>query len=99
MGLDAQDLPVSEILDIARAHGAVSVSIFGSRSRGDARPDSDLDLLIDAAPGTSLFDLARMERALTDLLGIDVEVVTRGGLHARLRDEVLREARRLDAFA
>lgn len=93
----ADELPVEKILEIAHSHGATSVSVFGSRSRGDARPDSDLDLLIDVAPGTSLFDLARLERELTELVGVEVEVVTRGGLHPRLRDAILRESRPLDA--
>ena len=88
---------VRQIMDIATQHGAISVRIFGSRSRGDARPDSDLDLLVEVAPGTTLFDLIRMETNLSDLLGIDVEVVTVGGLHPRMRDEVLREARPLVA--
>jgi uncharacterized protein len=91
------DLPLAQIVEVARSHGATTVRMFGSRARGTARPDSDLDLLIEAAKGTTLFDLARMEIDLEDLLGISVEVVTVNGLHPALRDEILGEAKVLAA--
>ncbi|HYP22559.1 MAG TPA: nucleotidyltransferase domain-containing protein [Actinomycetota bacterium] len=97
MDASLEGLPVKEIVEIARRNGATSVSVFGSRARGDARPDSDLDLLVDLAPSTTLFDLARMHVELTDLLDVGVDVVPRSGLKPRLRDEVLREAKPLDA--
>jgi predicted nucleotidyltransferase len=62
------DLPVDEVLEIARRNGATSVSVFGSRARGDARPDSDLDLLVDLAPNVTLFDLGRMRVELIELV-------------------------------
>jgi predicted nucleotidyltransferase len=99
MSLGLEGLPVEQILEIARRNGATSVRVFGSRARGDFRPDSDLDLLIDAAPGTSLFDLARMKDALTALVGVEVDIVTVGGLRARVKEEVLREAKPLDVAA
>jgi predicted nucleotidyltransferase len=91
------ELPLAEIARIARKHGATSVKIFGSRARGTARPDSDLDLLVNVVPGTSLFDLARMALELEALLGIQVEVVTEPGLRPELRDEVPREAKSIAA--
>lgn len=97
MGPQLADLPVDEILEIARRNGATSVSVFGSRARGEARPDSDLDLLVDVTPETSLFDLGRMRVDLSELLGVEVDVVTRAGLHPRRRDAILRDARPLDA--
>lgn len=47
----------TEILRIAERYGASNVRIFGSVARGDARPDSDVDILVDMEPGRSLFDL------------------------------------------
>jgi predicted nucleotidyltransferase len=47
------ELPAEKILSVAHRHGATEVRIFGSRARGDARPDSDLDLLVTVQPGTS----------------------------------------------
>lgn len=92
-----EGLPVQKILEIARRNGATSVSVFGSRARGEAGADSDLDLLVDMAPGTSLFDLGRMQVELTELVGFEVDVVPRGGLRPRVRDEILRDAKPLDA--
>ena len=91
------DLPISEIARIAKQHGAITVKIFGSRARGTARPDSDLDLLIQARSNTSLFDLMRMEIALEDLLGIEVEVATEHGLRPEIREGVLSEAKEIAA--
>ena len=99
MGPTIADLPAQEILQIARRYGATSIKVFGSRARGDAGPDSDLDLLVEVGEETSLLEVIGMRNALADLLGIKVEVVTLGGLHPMLRDEILREAKPLDAAA
>jgi len=80
---------------VARSHGAQSVRIFGSRARGDARPDSDLDLLITLEPGRSLLDLIAIKQDLEELLHFSVDVVTEQGLSPYLRDRVFAEARPL----
>ena len=81
----------AEILRLAETHGARNVRVFGSVVRGENREDSDLDLLVDFDKGRSLFDLARLKGDLEDLLGVNVDVVTLGGLHY-IRDHVLAEA-------
>jgi len=83
------------ILHIAAQHGACNVRLFGSRARGDERPDSDLDLLVDMEPGRSLFDLGALLYDLQGYLGVHVDVVTEKGLRTRIRDQVLQEAREL----
>jgi predicted nucleotidyltransferase len=66
--------------------------IFGSVLHGLDHDGSDLDLLVDALPGTTLFDLGGLQVELEDLLGVSVEVMTPGDLPVRFRDQVLAEA-------
>jgi predicted nucleotidyltransferase len=68
---------------IAARHHASTVRLFGSAARGDDRPDSDIDLLVDFDQGSSLFDLIRMSRELEALLGRTVDVVSADGLKSR----------------
>jgi uncharacterized protein len=77
-----------------RERGVRSLAMFGSVARGTARPDSDVDVLIDVEPGTSfsLIDLVRLKDFLEDRLGYEVDVVTRAGLDADVRDRVQSEA-------
>lgn len=81
-----------EILRIAAKHGARNVRIFGSVARGEARPDSDVDFLVDMEPGRTLFDMGGLLMDLRDLLGLEVDVVTEHGLKPRIRDRILKEA-------
>lgn len=66
--------------------------VFGSVLRGDDAEGSDLDLLVDALPGTTLFDLGGLQVALEDLLGVRVDLLTPGDLPAKFRNQVLAEA-------
>ncbi len=84
-----------DILRIAAQHGAHNVRVFGSLARGEARPDSDVDLLVELEPGRSLLDLGGLLMDLQDLLGREVDVVTVKGLRDRIRVRVLQEARPL----
>jgi predicted nucleotidyltransferase len=81
-----------EILRLAAKHGAYNVRVFGSVARGQARPDSDVDLLVDMAPGRSLIDLGSLLMDLQDLLGRQVDIVEPEGLYWYVRDRVLKEA-------
>jgi predicted nucleotidyltransferase len=82
----------TEILRVAASHGARKVRIFGSVARGEAGPESDLDLLIDLEPGRSLLDHAALLLELEAILGCKVDVVTERGLRTRIRERVLQEA-------
>ena len=77
-----------------RAKGATGLYIYGSRARGDHRPDSDLDVLVDYEPGTkfSLVELAGIQRILEEALGIEVHVGTWRGMSPRFRSAVESEA-------
>lgn len=86
------DAKKGEILRIAARHGARNVRVFGSVARGEARPDSDVDFLVDMEPGRSLLDMGGLLMDLRDLLGLEVDVVTEYGLKPRIRERVLKEA-------
>jgi hypothetical protein len=67
--------------------------VFGSVVRGDDREGSDLDLLVDASPGTTLFDLGGLQADLEEALGVRVDLLTPDDLPPRIRERVLREAK------
>jgi len=67
--------------------------VFGSVVRGEDHDGSDLDLLVDAAPGTTLFDIGGLQVDLEEALGVPVDLLTPEDLPARIRDRVLREAK------
>ena len=73
----------AEILDLARKRGAHRIAVFGSVVRGEARLDSDLDLLVGFEPGASLLDRVALVQDLEKLLGLEVDVVTRNALKPR----------------
>ena len=81
-----------EILRIAAKYGARDVRVFGSVARGRADEASDIDFLVELAPGRSLFDLGGLQFELEALLGRRVDVVTAKGLKTRIRERVLQEA-------
>ena len=84
-----------EILKIAAKHGARNVRIFGSVARGETRPESDVDFLVDMEPGRTLLDMGGLLMDLRELLGLEVDVVTEQGLKPRIRQRVLEEAAQL----
>jgi len=84
-----------DLLRIAKAHGVTQVRVFGSVARGEAGPDSDLDLLVDLEPQRSLLDLIAFEQELAEALDVRVDALTDGSLHERIRERVLAEARPL----
>ncbi len=67
--------------------------VFGSVLHGADEDGSDLDLLVDALPGTTLFDLGGLQVELEELLGVPVDVLTPGDLPPKFRQQVLSEAR------
>ena len=69
--------------------------VFGSTLRGDDQEGSDLDLLVDTLPGTTLFDLGGLQDELQELLGVSVDVLTLKDLPMKFREDVLQEAKPL----
>lgn len=85
----------NEILRIAKRYGASNLRVFGSVARGDDRPASDVDLLVDMAPDRSLLDVVGLGQDLEELLDRHVDVLTRASLHPALRARILAESRPL----
>lgn len=77
-----------KIKDIAASYGASNVRVFGSLARGDERPDSDIDLLLDLGEGTGLFTLGRLRRDLENLLAARVDVLPADGLKPDVRTAI-----------
>jgi len=78
-----------EVKLIVLAHRASNVRVFGSVIRGEDTEDSDLDLLVDPTPETSLMDIGAMRYELRNLLGVNVDILTPNGLPDSFREEVL----------
>ena len=86
------DTKRSVIREVASQFKAVNPRVFSSVLRGTDTEGSDLDLLVDALPGTTLFDLGALQDELQILLGIHVDVVTPADLPPKIRTAVLAEA-------
>jgi predicted nucleotidyltransferase len=88
------ELPESAIAEICRRHQVKELFLFGSAARGELRPDSDFDLLVDFLPGArpGLLGLSAMMRELTALLGRRVDLAVKPALKPLIRPAVLAEA-------
>lgn len=83
-----------KIAQLCRKHKVRELSLFGSRSRGDNRPDSDFDFLVDFEPHArvSLFDFARAQVEFEELIGSKVDLVEKEGLKPLIREGVIADA-------
>lgn len=89
---EALALHRTRIRDIALSHRVTGVRVFGSAIRGDDEAGSDLDLLVEPTPLTTLLDIGAIRFELKNLLGLDVDVLTPNSLPAKFRAQVLRDA-------
>jgi predicted nucleotidyltransferase len=92
MSLEALRSHRRRILELAARHGVRNVRVFGSTARGEAGPQSDIDLLVDVEPGRTLLDLIGFEQDLEEVLGCSVDVLTDAGLSPYLQERILTEA-------
>ncbi|NHB87306.1 nucleotidyltransferase family protein [Photorhabdus tasmaniensis] len=86
------DLKRNAVREAASRFRAANPRIFGSVLHGTDRDGSDLDLLVDALPGATLFDLGGLQIELESLLGIHVDLLTPADLPPKFRAKVLAEA-------
>ena len=88
------EIPNDKVAEICRRHHIVELAIFGSAARGEMRPDSDIDVLVefepDAVYGLEYFGI---EMELAEIFGRRVDLATKKWLKPRVRAEILREAR------
>jgi hypothetical protein len=90
-GVEADEVRLAAICD---KYGIAELKIFGSRARGEERPDSDIDVLYTLQPGRRLgWDIEQLADELTELFGRQVDLVSLRSLHPLLQSSVLAEAR------
>ena len=89
---DALALHRAELRQLVSRHGLLLPRVFGSARYGTDTDGSDLDLLVDASPGTTLLHLGGLQIELEALLGVQVDLLTPGDLSQKLRAKVLAEA-------
>ena len=80
------------IRGVVEAHRACNARVFGSVANGSDTAESDLDILVDPTPETTLFDIGAIRHELRKLLGVPVDVLTPKALPDRFRDAVLAKA-------
>lgn len=98
MAVPGLEVDVERIAEICGRYGIARLDVFGSVGRGEATPDSDIDVLYELAPGARLgWSIELLADELAGVLGRPVDLVSRRALHERLRDAVLAEARVLYA--
>lgn len=83
----------AEIMAISRQFAVENMRVFGSVAKGVDTEQSDLDILVDTTPKTTMFDLCGLQMELEELLGIKVDVLTPRSLPEKFRQQVLNEAR------
>ena len=83
------------IRTLAKAHGAVSVELFGSAARGEDRPDSDIDVMVELEEGRSLLDLIGLGDDLEAALGRKVDTVSKSAMKPRVLARASKDAVRI----
>lgn len=88
----ALDLKRKAVREAVNRYRTANPRVFGSVLHGTDQDGSDLDLLVDALPGVTLFDLGGLQVELEDMLGVPVDLLTPGDLPPKFREQVLAEA-------
>jgi predicted nucleotidyltransferase len=88
------EIPTEKIADICRRYGIQEMAIFGSAARGDMRPDSDVDVMVEFAPGVVHgWEYFHLEEELAEAFGRRIDMATKKWLKPHIKQEILREAR------
>ncbi len=80
-----------KIARILKNQGAIKIAVFGSYVRGEERPESDIDIIVEFSERKSLLELVRIERQLSEVLGIKVDLLTEKSISPYLIDAIRKE--------
>jgi uncharacterized protein len=80
-----------------KKEGATKVAIFGSYARGEERPESDIDVLVEFPETKGLLTMVRIERELSEFLGVKVDLLTEGSISSYLIEGIKKEAKMISA--
>ena len=85
---------ISENRQLLKAYGIKNIRLFGSLARGEARAESDVDLLVEfeSSAHIGMFEFSRLRRELSQLLGCEVDLATPDALHKDMKEDILKEA-------
>ena len=86
-----EKIEIEKLIEVCRANGTRRVALFGSFVRGEAGPESDIDVLVDFSRPTGFLALVRLERELTEAMGRKVDLLTEEAISPHLRDRILSE--------
>lgn len=86
------DAAAPVLKSLASERGYQELAVFGSIARGEARQDSDIDLLVDAPRETSSFEFIRFEKLIEQVLGREIDIISYGGLKSKWDDDIRRDA-------
>ena len=86
-----ENLEIERLIEVCRSHGTRRVALFGSFVRGDAGPDSDIDLIVDFLRPTGFLALVKLESELSEAMGRKVDLLTEQAISPHLRDRILSE--------
>jgi uncharacterized protein len=89
------DISTEQIADLCRRYQVREMALFGSAARGELRPDSDIDVLVELEPGhhLGLFEFDDLQTHLARIFGRKVDLVSKSGLKPRVRPWALRDAK------
>jgi len=86
-----EPLEIQKIIDVCLAYGIRKIALFGSFVRGEAGPDSDIDLIVDFSGPTGFITLVKLERELSEVMGRKVDLLTEQAISPHLRNRILNE--------
>ncbi len=84
---------INRLVNILKKYGVKKIEIFGSYARGEAKPGSDIDIIVDFEETKSLLDLVKIEQELEDALGVKVDLLTRASISPYLKEIIAKESK------